>query len=100
MLLLNRRQAYLAIALCCAVHGLTGCGMRSGQVLADRAKRQQRRQEIVGVRSSGNFIVRLVQEGLLRTGYAFSDHTRNALILAIFGFKVIPLPSGQSNGFA
>ncbi|KAK9916810.1 hypothetical protein WJX75_007322 [Coccomyxa subellipsoidea] len=63
----------------------------SGQqlVLADRAKRQQRRQEIVGVRSSGNFIVRLVQEGLLRTGYAFSDHTRNALILAIFGFKLL-----------
>ncbi|CAL8466830.1 g6366 [Coccomyxa elongata] len=63
----------------------------SGQqlALADRAKRQQRRQEITGVRSSGNFIVRLVQEGVLRAGYALSDHTRNALILAIFGFKLL-----------
>lgn len=40
------------------------------------------------MRSSDNFIVRLVQEGVLRAGYALSDHTRNALILAIFGFKV------------
>lgn len=60
------------------------------QMLADRAKRQQRRQELGAVRGSGNFVVRLVQEGLLRAGYAFTDHTRNALILAIFGFKVRP----------
>ncbi len=42
------------------------------------------------MRGSGNLVMRLAQEGLLRAGYAFTDHTRNALILAIFGFKVRP----------
>ncbi len=55
---------------------------------AERAKQAARARELAGVRGGGGFLSRLAQEGLLRAGYALSDHTRNALILAIFGFKV------------
>ena len=56
---------------------------------AERAKQQARQRELGGVRASSGFLLRRwVQEGLLRAGYALSDHTRNALILAVFGFKV------------
>jgi hypothetical protein len=57
-------------------------------VLSDRAKRQQRRAELLGVRSQGNFLFRVLHEGMLRANYLFTDHTRNALILAVFGFRV------------
>ena len=58
------------------------------QVLSERNKRQQRRAQLLDVRSQGNFLLRLLQEGLLRANYLFTDHTRNALILAVFGFRV------------
>ena len=63
------------------------------QVLSERSKRQQRRQQLLGVRSQGNVLWRALQEGLLRANYLFTDHTRNALILAVFGFRVSPAPS-------
>ena len=60
----------------------------SVQVLSERSKRQERRQQLLGVRSQGNFLWRALHEGLLRANYLFTDHTRNALILAVFGFRV------------
>ena len=30
----------------------------------------------------------LIQTGLMRSGYVLADHSRNALILSVFGFKV------------
>jgi hypothetical protein len=72
------------------------------QVQAERAKQQARQRELGAVRSGSSLLIkRLAQEGLLRAGYALSDHTRNALILAVFGFKVrqcaagLPLLTGQ-----
>ena len=58
------------------------------QVLSERNKQQQRRAQLLDARSQGNFLLRLLQEGLLRANYLFTDHTRNALILAVFGFRV------------
>ena len=61
----------------------------AAQVEAERAKQTARARELAGVRRGGrNALFRLLDEGVLRAGYALSDHTRNALILAIFGFKV------------
>ena len=57
-------------------------------MLSERSKRQERRQQLLGVRSQGNFLWRALHEGLLRANYLFTDHTRNALILAVFGFRV------------
>lgn len=59
-------------------------------MLSERSKRQERRQQLLGVRSQGNFLWRALHEGLLRANYLFADHTRNALILAVFGFRVSP----------
>ena len=64
--------------------------MRVLQVLSERSKRQERRQQLLGVRSQGNFLWRALHEGALRANYLFTDHTRNALILAVFGFRVSP----------
>ena len=61
---------------------------KCAQVLSERAKRQQRRAELLGVRSQGNFLFWALHEGMLRANYLFTDHTRNALILAVFGFRV------------
>ena len=58
------------------------------QVLSERNKRQQRRAQLLDARSQGNYLFRLLQEALLRANYLFTDHTRNALILAVFGFRV------------
>ena len=64
------------------------------QVLSERSKRQDRRQQLLGVRSQGNLLWRALQEGALRANYLFTDHTRNALILAVFGFRVSPAIPG------
>lgn len=53
-----------------------------------RQKQQRRQQQLDTARSSPSVIWQLVSQGWLRCAYAFADHTRNALILSVFAFKV------------
>lgn len=39
-------------------------------------------------RRSSSLVWRLLSQGWLKCAYAFADHTRNALILSVFAFKV------------
>ena len=54
---------------------------------AERTTRARRAAELGRARAKGALPVRLAREGALRAGYAFADHTRNALILSVFAFK-------------
>lgn len=60
---------------------------RASQVQAEREKRQQRRSQLKRV-GQGARLRSFMQQCLMRVGYVFADHTRNALILSVFAFKV------------
>lgn len=61
----------------------------STQVEVQRRTQQRRQQQLDSARRSQSVIWRLLSQGWLRCAYAFADHTRNALILSVFAFKVI-----------
>jgi hypothetical protein len=58
------------------------------QAEAQRHKTAVRSGELAAVRGSGPALLRLLREAAARAGYLFADHTRNALILSVFAFKV------------
>ena len=58
------------------------------QVEVQRQKRQRRQQQLESAQRSSSVIWRLLSQGWLRSTYAVADHTRNALILSVFAFKV------------
>ncbi len=60
----------------------------SPQAEADRLKADSRGRQLARARSGGLLLTRLLREALLRAGHAVADHTRNALILSVFAFKV------------
>ena len=61
---------------------------RPPQAEADRRKAESRGLQLARARGGGLLLARLLREALLRAGYAVADHTRNALILSVFAFKV------------
>lgn len=58
------------------------------QVEVQRRKQRQRQQQLQGALQSGPWLVRVLRQGWLHSSYALADHTRNALILSVFAFKV------------
>ena len=58
------------------------------QVEVDRQKQQRRQLQLETARRSSSVLWRLLSQGWLKSAYAFADHTRNALILSVFAFKV------------
>jgi hypothetical protein len=59
------------------------------QVEAEQATRRRRQRQLARVAATSQTCLgRLFRTAWLRTGYIFADHTRNALILAVFAFKV------------
>ncbi len=90
---------------CCFHHKLVCCMRLSGQVNSSvcrhvhiysncmqvevqRQKQQRRQQQLQSAQRSSSVIWRLISQGWLKSTYAFADHTRNALILSVFAFKV------------
>ena len=69
--------------ICCSGHD----GICLLQVEAERAKSIRRRGQLQRA-EAGLWLTSLLRQGLLKAGYAFADHSRNALILAVFAFKV------------
>ncbi|KAK9810536.1 hypothetical protein WJX72_012327 [[Myrmecia] bisecta] len=63
----------------------------SGQELveAERQKQRQRRQQLQGIRQSSGPLIRWVKKAWTRSSFLFADHTRNALILSVFAFKLL-----------
>lgn len=63
----------------------------SGQEMVEvqRQKQQRRQQQVESARRSSSVIWRLLSQGWLKCAYAFADHTRNALILSVFAFKLL-----------
>ena len=53
-----------------------------------RRKQRQRQQQLQAALQSGPWLVRVLRQGWLHSSYALADHTRNALILSVFAFKV------------
>ena len=58
------------------------------QVEADRRKAAARGGELAAAAGSRWLLARAARAAWLRAGYALADHTRNALILSVFAFKV------------
>lgn len=54
----------------------------------DRARARQREASLQKARDSASLLWRLIRQGYLRASWLFTDHTRNALILSVFAFKV------------
>ena len=63
------------------------------QVQQERARQQRRADRLARLAgpSGGNWLWRLLRRGWVRAGYAVADHTRSALILSVFAFKVRPV---------
>ena len=60
------------------------------QIEVQRQKQQRRQLQLEASQRSPSVILRLLSQGWLKSTYAFADHTRNALILSVFAFKVWP----------
>lgn len=58
-------------------------------VEVQRRKQRQRQQQLQGALQSGPWLVRVLRQGWLHSSYALADHTRNALILSVFAFKLL-----------
>lgn len=58
------------------------------QAEVQRQTQQRRQQQLESARRSSSLVWRLILQGWLKGAYAFADHTRNALILSVFAFKV------------
>jgi peroxin-12 len=54
----------------------------------DRLQRRAERLSRLGHPEGGPWLWRLLRQGWARAGYAAADHTRSALILSVFAFKV------------
>ena len=54
----------------------------------DRLQRRADRFSRLGRPEGGPWLWRLLRQGWARAGYAAADHTRSALILSVFAFKV------------
>lgn len=67
------------------------CGLGVSLQMQQEQARQQRRADrlarLAGP-SGGNWLWRLLRRGWVQAGYAVADHTRSALILSVFAFKV------------
>lgn len=61
---------------------------RSLQIEVQRQQQQRRQLQLEAAQRSPSVILRLLSQGWLKSTYAFADHTRNALILSVFAFKV------------
>ena len=53
-----------------------------------RRKQRLRQHQLQAALQSGPWLVRVLRQGWLHSSYALADHTRNALILSVFAFKV------------
>ena len=58
------------------------------QVEVQRQKEQRRQKQLDSASRSPSIVWQLLFKGWLKCAYAFADHTRNALILSVFAFKV------------
>ena len=58
------------------------------QVEAERTKRFRRAQQLGNARAGSSSSGSVARQAWLFAGYALADHTRNALILSVFAFKV------------
>lgn len=67
------------------------CVLRVLLQMQQKQARQQRRADrlarLAGP-SGGSWLWRLLRRGWVQAGYAVADHTRSALILSVFAFKV------------
>lgn len=54
----------------------------------ERKKALARQQQLGSTQQSWPAMLHLLRRGWLRAAWAVADHTRNALILSVFGFKV------------
>lgn len=56
----------------------------------ERARQQRRADRLARLAGpgGGGWLWRLLRQGWVRAGYAVADHTRGALILSVFAFKV------------
>lgn len=56
----------------------------------ERARQQRRADRLARLAApgGGNWLWRLMRRGWVQAGYAVADHTRSALILSVFAFKV------------
>ncbi|KAL3154018.1 hypothetical protein ABBQ32_013570 [Trebouxia sp. C0010 RCD-2024] len=63
----------------------------SGQEMIEVQRQQQQRRQLQleAAQRSPSVILRLLSQGWLKSTYAFADHTRNALILSVFAFKLL-----------
>lgn len=63
----------------------------SGQEMVEvqRQKQQRRQLQLEAAQRSPSVLWRLLSQGWLKSAYAFADHTRNALILSVFAFKLL-----------
>ena len=57
------------------------------QVDVERAKQTRRRQQLRQASSGGSWLLGVLRSAILKASYAFTDHTRNILILSVFAFK-------------
>lgn len=95
-----RQDAVVAPPLSCLSRTFTSSSLyitvspagRLVQAEAQRRKAAVRGAELAAVRGSGPALLRLLREAAARAGYLFADHTRNALILSVFAFKVFSRP--------
>lgn len=66
------------------------------QIEVQRQKQQRRQLQLEAAQRSPSVILRLLSQGWLKSTYAFADHTRNALILSVFAFKVWLCPDAYT----
>ena len=64
------------------------CFLLPAQVEVQRRKQRQRQHQLQAALQSGPWLLRVLRQGWLHSSYALADHTRNALILSVFAFKV------------
>ncbi len=60
-------------------------------------RKSNARQEQMQRTQSRSVPLQMLQKGWLRASWAVADHTRNALILSVFGFKVSSVAMLASN---
>jgi hypothetical protein len=70
------------------MHSHTPCLLPQMQQDRDRLQRRAERLSRLGGGEGGPWLWRLLRQGWARAGYAAADHTRSALILSVFAFKV------------
>jgi hypothetical protein len=58
------------------------------QAAVEQERARHREAALVKAREGASLLWSLAKQGCLRAAWLFTDHTRNALILSVFAFKV------------